>query len=380
MVAQLLGIGITGKTLTDLEREILRETPPYAVVLFGRNIESVGQLKDLSAEIKALSAVPPVLMIDQEGGRVDRLRRLIPGFPSAEAFSEGDREEELAAWAGRLMGLALRYFDVECNLAPVVDIAREEPVKGLERRCFGSDPAKVTQLAGTFMRAMQKTGTAACLKHFPGIGMGSGDPHYGATVIRADRRTLIDFDLRPYFELGEEAAAVMIGHGTYPLIDEGKPASLSHVITTGLLRDEIGFTGLAISDDMEMHAVSDLGSYRDIAEHALMAGNDTILFCSQIEQIPQLVRDLEESVARDEKIAFRAKEALARAEAYRSHCQRLREDADTIDSFDEIEEEMTEFCDIWRATRHAPQVVPDDDRRKYGRSPGTGKSGREEWT
>jgi beta-N-acetylhexosaminidase len=380
MVAQLLGIGITGKTLTDLEREILRETPPYGVVLFGRNIESVGQLKDLTAEIKSLAAVPPVLMIDQEGGRVDRLRHLIPGFPSAQAFSEGDRDEELAAWAGRLMGLALRYFDIECNLAPVVDVAREQPVKGLERRCFGTDPERVTQLAGTFMRAMQRTGTAACLKHFPGIGMGSGDPHYGATVIDADRQTLIDIDLRPYFELGDECAAVMIGHGTYPRIDQGKPASLSHTITTGLLRDVVGFNGLAISDDMEMHAVSDLGTYREIAEHALLAGNDTILFCSQIERIPDLVRDLQESVERDEKVAARAAEALARAETYRSHCQRLREDADAADTFTEIEEEMAEFCDIWRATRHAAQIVPDDDRRKWGRSPGTGRTGREEWT
>lgn len=380
MVAQLLGIGITGKKLTDLEREVLRETPPYAVVLFGRNIESVGQLSDLTAEIKELSAVPPIMMIDEEGGRVDRLRHLIPGFPSAQAFSEGDRDVELSAWVGRLIGMTLRFLGVECNLAPVVDIERDTPVKGLERRCFGRDAERVTLLAGTFMRAMQRAGTAACLKHFPGIGLGSGDPHYGATVINADRQTLIDIDLRPYVELGEEAAAVMIGHGTYPNVDAGKPASLSRVITTDLLRNEIGFKGLAISDDMEMHAVSDLGTYRDIAEHALLAGNDIILFCSQIECIPDLIRDLQKSVDENEEIAARAKEALARAEAYRSHCQRVVEDADVVESFAEIEEEMAEFCDIWRATRHAPQVVPDDDRRKWSRSPGTGRTGREEWT
>src|SRR5438477_2586160 len=122
----LLGIGITGKSLTDLERRIVRDSTPYAVVLFGRNIDGAGQLRELVAEVKSLAKVPPLFMIDEEGGRVDRLRHLIPGLPSAEAFAEGERPAELSGWSGRVIGLALRWFDVEIDLAPVLDIRCEE--------------------------------------------------------------------------------------------------------------------------------------------------------------------------------------------------------------------------------------------------------------
>src|SRR5687768_15233762 len=127
----VLGIGLTGKTLTDLERRILAERSPYAVVLFGRNIGSVEQLRDLVAEVKSISARPPVFMIDQEGGRVDRLRHLIPGLPSAEAFGEGEKPREMAEWGGKVIGMALRFFDIEIDLAPVVDISGENSPKGL---------------------------------------------------------------------------------------------------------------------------------------------------------------------------------------------------------------------------------------------------------
>src|SRR6266704_294611 len=125
----LLGIGITGATLTDLERRILRESTPYAVVLFGRNIADAAQLRELVREVKSLARVPPLFMIDEEGGRVDRLRHLIPGLPSAEAFGEGERGAEMSAWSGRVIGMALRFFDVEVDLAPVMDIRGAESAK-----------------------------------------------------------------------------------------------------------------------------------------------------------------------------------------------------------------------------------------------------------
>src|SRR5260370_41667769 len=102
MAPDILGIGLTGKTLTALERRTIRDTSPYAVVLFGRNIETVPQLRELIAEVKSLAPRPPLMMIDEEGGRVDRLRHLLPGLPSAEAFGEGDQPHEMASWLGRI--------------------------------------------------------------------------------------------------------------------------------------------------------------------------------------------------------------------------------------------------------------------------------------
>lgn len=380
MAAEILGVGLTGPVLTDLEREILRKTPPYAVVLFGRNVAGVQQLLELCDEIKRISPKPPVLMIDQEGGRVDRLRNLIPGFPSAKAFTEGEESERLAAWSGRMIGRALRYFDIDVNLAPVVDVERETPVKGLERRCFGRDAETVIRLAGAFMRHQQREGTAACLKHFPGIGGGSGDPHYGATVIPADEAEIVEIDLAPYIALGEEAQCVMIGHGSYPKLDPIRPASLSAKITNDLLRNRVGFTGLVVSDDMEMHAVSDLGTYEDITEAALMAGNDAILFCSQIEAMPELVAKISERAAANETLQLRIDDAKQRCEAFRGHIERLREASERPASFNEIQDEMIEFCQLIDSTRFADKFIPEVDRRKNLRSPGTGKTGREEWT
>ena len=379
MTPDLLGIGITGTTLTDLERRIIHDTSPYAVVLFGRNVESVSQLRDLIAEVKSIAPRPPLMMIDEEGGRVDRLRSLLPGLPSAEAFGEGEEPREMAAWLGRIIGMALRFFEIEIDLAPVVDIRAEESPKGLERRTFGHDAEMVVDLAGAFVRGLHASGVAACLKHFPGIGMGSADPHYGATVIDASPEELTRRDLVPFERLGNEAGAIMIGHGTYSRIDPGTPATLSRRITTELLRNGAGFRGAAITDDMEMHAVSDLGTYEEIADRALMAGNDVILFCSHIERVHDLQRHLDERVARGGEFAARHAEAVDRADRYREHSLRLRDSVPAVASFDQIVDEMIRFSDAFKSTRPDYEEYVGADRRHNPRAL-RGRTGREEWT
>ena len=380
---QVLGIGLTGKSLTDLERKIIVENSPYAIILFGRNVGDVRQLCDLVAEVKRIARRPPVFMIDEEGGRVDRLRHLIPGLPSVESFGEGDRGTELSEWLGKIIGMALRFFDIEVDLAPVVDIRGDAAPKGLERRTFGRDPETVIELAGAFMDGLHGAGTASCLKHFPGIGIGSADPHYGATVIDTSFDELRNRDLVPFAALGNKAGAIMIGHGTYPQIDEPDlPATLSRRITTELLRGVAGFNGLAMTDDMEMHAVSDYGSYETISERALLAGNDLVMFCSHIERIPDIQRFLGTRVKEDEAFRARVKEASSRAAAYRHHVDYVRRDGlPPASRFDDILDEAARFADAFQKSRHANDtVVPEVDRRKDPRTPGTGRTGREEWT
>jgi beta-N-acetylhexosaminidase len=379
----ILGIGITGKSLTDLERRILRERSPYAVVLFGRNVGDPEQLRELIREIKSIAARPPLFMIDEEGGRVDRLRQIVPDLPSAEAFGEGERPAELSEWAGRVIGLALRWFDIEVDLAPVVDIRGEVSPKGLERRTFGGDAESVVALAGAFMQGLHGAGVASCLKHFPGIGLGSADPHYGATVIDIPLDTLRQRDLVPFERLGPLAGAVMIGHGTYPQIDEPDlPATLSRKITTDLLRDTTRFDGLAMTDDMEMHAVSDLGSYEHISERAFMAGNDVILYCSHVERIPDLQRHIASRVKEGSAARIRFEEAVGRGERFRDHCERVRAAAPPpLPTWDDVIDEASRFVDELEATRSARGItVPDVDHREGTRKPAAGRTGREEWT
>ncbi len=372
MGQRVLGIGLTGTALNDLERRILSETPPYSVVLFARNIESTEQLREYVAEIKSIARPSPLVLIDQEGGRVDRLRNLIPGIPGAEASGRLPDAERVIRRLGTLMGRALRYFDIDVNLAPVVDIERERPVRGLESRCYGRTPEQVVALAGALMRGHHDAGTATCLKHFPGLGRGHGDTHYGISRIDARREELETIDLAPYRRLADEAGAVMIGHGTYPALEAPDvPATLSHAIATDLLRGEIGFKGVAFSDDMEMHAVSDLGTFESNKERALMAGNDVVLFCSQVERMPELIAEIGARVRRDSAFAARFEEAAARAETYRRHARDLRERAKVpTGSFEEIREAFSRFCDEYEA-------ICD----RTGSSPGgTGRTGREEWT
>jgi beta-N-acetylhexosaminidase len=381
MTNDLLGIGLTGKTLTDLERRILRENTPYAVVLFGRNIGTVAQFRDLVAEVKSLApGKPPLFMIDEEGGRVDRLRHILPGLPSAEAFNEGERPVELSEWFGKVIGMALRYFDIEINLAPVVDIRGEVAPKGLERRTFGDNPETVVELAGAFIRGMQGEGVASCLKHWPGIGEGSGDPHYGETVINAPLETLLGRELVPFARLGNEAHSIMIGHGIYPRVEEHAdvPATLSWKLTTDLLRNVVKFDGIAVSDDMEMHAVSDLGSYEEITERALMAGNDVILFCSHIERVPDLQQYLADRVQTDAKVRARFDEAVTRCDAFRTHCDAIRAASTPAATWNDVVDETERFIEELERTRpHREVIVPDSDRRKHTRNP---RTGREEWT
>jgi beta-N-acetylhexosaminidase len=382
MHRDILGIGLVGQSLTDLERRLLRDCTPYAVVLFGRNIGEAAQLRELIAEVKSIAQRPPLIMVDQEGGRVDRLRTLVPGLPSVEAFGEGEKPRELSEWLGRVTGMALRYFDIEIDLAPVVDIRGEHAPKGLERRTFGSDPETVVELAGAFIRGLHSTGTASCLKHYPGIGGGTGDSHYEATMIDVPLEELMRRELVPYARLANEAGAVMVGHGTYPQIGGAHvPASLSRRIAHDVLRDTLGFTGTAISDDMEMHAVSDLGSYESIGERALVAGNDCILYCSHVERVPDLQRFLARRVSEDRQVRARFEEALERCERYRAHSERLRIDAGPpAASFDEVLDEAAQFVDEFQRTRHDRGGPREDDRRKDERTPGTGRTGREEWT
>lgn len=383
MSTDILGIGLSSTSLTDLERRILRESTPNSVVLFGRNIGEAEELRELVKEIKSLAPdQPPLFMIDEEGGRVDRLRHLIPGLPSAQAFAEGAEPSLMSEWCGRVIGMALRWFDVEIDLAPVVDIRGEEAPKGLERRTFGGDPDAVVELAGAFVRGLQGMGTAACLKHFPGIGLGSGDPHYGETVMRQSLNELLHRDLLPFARLGNEAGGIMIGHGTYPQIDpSGSPATLSRILNRDLL-DRIGFEGAAVSDDMEMHAVSDLGTYEEIAERALMAGNDIILFCSHIERVPELQQHLSEKAKSDAAFGARFADACKRGDRYRAHVSRLREAAPApVETFDDVIDEAIRFVTKLEETRpHREVFVPDSERRKQGRMPRKGRTGREEWT
>jgi beta-N-acetylhexosaminidase len=305
----LLVVGVAGPRLTASEARLLAALVPGGVILFARNVEEPGQLASLSAELRR-AAPEALLFVDAEGGRVDRLRALVGGAPAAAALAAAP--PALAGRAGRWIGHALRLFDLDVTFAPVVDLDRGRTGNALDGRAFGATPAAVTARARAFLAGLHGAGAGGCLKHFPGLGGAGEDTHLEGSRVTLGRGELAR-DLAPFRALGGVAGAVMLAHADYPALDPGGlPASLSPTICDDLLRGELGFSGVAFSDDLEMRALAPWGSLAERAEASLAAGCDALLLCSQLEEAPAVAERLGAA-----SLAARRRQGLRRLAAYR---------------------------------------------------------------
>ena len=311
MSSRLFGVGIAGPELTAEEREILASHPPYGVILFRRNIESVEQLRRLIAAVRDLGA--RYLFLDQEGGPVDRLRDLLAPAPSFQKAAQ----KGMARRAGELAGRALATLGFDVDLAPVVD--RGMAGAGalvLGQRCASEDSGEVFRAGEEFLDGLHSQGIGGCLKHFPGLGRARLDTHKALPALERDPHQEA-LDLAPFDGLMARAMAIMVSHAAGP---DGLPASLSREIATGLLRVRVGFSGAAFSDDLEMGALDAFGLLPERCARAADAGCDLLFVCRQIEKYPACVEAVERSVS----VARRA-EAARRLEDYGRHLARLRE-------------------------------------------------------
>lgn len=284
-----LVVGLPGPGLGAEERRILAELRPYGVILFGRNVEGAEQVRDLKAEIRDASP-ESLLFVDAEGGRVDRLAPIAGPAPSGADLAAAP--PELALRAGRWVGHGLRALGFDADFAPVVDLDRGLAGNGLEGRYLGSRPAAVIARARAFLTGLRSAGVGGCVKHFPGLGGGGEDTHHRGTRVLLPAAELAD-DLAPFEELAEEAGAVMIGHAVYPALDpQALPADLSPAIAGNVLRRNLGFAGVAFSDDLEMEALAGFGSLARRAERAFAAGCDAIPVCSRLDAAPEVAERL----------------------------------------------------------------------------------------
>src|SRR5438132_3444866 len=311
-IGQFLFIGLPGTDLDEETRALIQEINPGGVIIFGRNVESPEQLRGLLDGVREISSVEPLFGIDQEGGLVDRLREIFTPMPSARAIREhGDLAAARAL--GRITGEMLRLLGFNLNFAPVMSIMTEERdllSNGLYSRSFGRSPGEVLGYTTVYMRGMQGTGCIGCLKHFPGIGAGEIDSHEEMPVVGLSHDDLIAQDLAPYIELfqrkDDRVRAVMVSHGGFPNIDISRgttggllePASLSYSIVTTLLREELGYQHLVLTDDLEMEAIARHTPIEGAVLRAFLAGNDMMLICATPDMIRrgydallQIVRD-----------------------------------------------------------------------------------------
>jgi beta-N-acetylhexosaminidase len=306
---QMILTGVPGKELDPETARIFRRVQPGAFILFGRNIETPTQLRRLIDDLRDLSAVEPVITIDQEGGRVSRLRLIGNEPPNAQQLREkGDLE--LIARHGDITGRLLRLFGFNLDLCPVLDISfDDEADNSLRGRCHGRTVAEVVRNAGAFNAAMRAQCIASCGKHFPGYSAATVDAHHDLPRIERTRDELDREELAVFRAFtgsgdspnrhpsqdGNIVDSMMICHAWYPCFEPTeKPASLSKRVITELLRDEMGFAGLIMTDDLDMGAILNEYSLVDTIRLAMEAGNDLAMICHRIEQIETVHRILSE--------------------------------------------------------------------------------------
>lgn len=277
-------LDIEGLSLSPADRDLLREPAVGGVILFARNYESVGQLSDLVAEIRALRSPPLLVAVDHEGGRVQRFRDGFTRIPPMRRIGrEFDRDPDAGIHAARdagwLIASELRAAGIDLCFAPCVDLDWGVS-EIIGDRAFHRRPDVVADLANAFARGLRSAGMAAVAKHFPGHGAVLADSHLKLPVDRREYGHILD-DMRPYERLASNSAiaGVMLAHIVYEKVD-AKPAGFSPYWIQRELRDRVGFGGAVFCDDLSMKATQDYGSMAARARLALEAGCDMILVCN----------------------------------------------------------------------------------------------------
>src|SRR6266496_849605 len=250
-LGQLIMTGVPGKELDAKTARLFRRVQPGAFILFGRNIESAAQLRKLIDCLRDLSEVEPIITIDQEGGRVSRLRLIGNEPPNAQQLRDKD-DVDLISRHGDITGRLLRLFGFNLDLCPVLDISfHDDADNSLRGRCYGKTVEQVVRNAGAFNEAMRGQGIASCGKHFPGYSAATSDAHYQLPQIDRTREELDRNELAVFRQFVGGVDSMMICHGWYACFEAQRtPATLSSRIVTDLLRDELGFDGLVMTDDL----------------------------------------------------------------------------------------------------------------------------------
>ncbi|MBY0501001.1 MAG: glycoside hydrolase family 3 protein [Alphaproteobacteria bacterium] len=272
--------GCSGLSLTHEERIFFEESKPLGFILFKRNIQDKTQLKALIEDLKStINHSNPPILIDQEGGRVARLiEPHWPHFPSSADLAKGNLKEAKTRIYENYAQIAkqLRDVGITVNCAPVLDlnVKGADPIMG--DRTFSSDPYIVAELGAVAIKALQEGGIIPIMKHIPGHGPATCDSHEKLPIV-----TLSYKDLKPHFEPFKANAScpwAMTAHIVYTAIDPYLPATQSFLVIEEIIRNEIGFNGFLISDDLGMKALS--GSFAERARFSLEAGCDAVLHCS----------------------------------------------------------------------------------------------------
>jgi beta-N-acetylhexosaminidase len=318
-IGQLFVLGFQGPEPDAETRALLDIVQPGGFLLYQRNIESFDQVYSLTCGLRETSAIPPLVAIDHEGGRVDRLKHIFTMMPSmAELAGCGLAQVRLGA---RIIAAELEATGFNLDLAPVVDLRAPQSI--VAERCLAEDSTEVARLAGAFVEELSRRGILTCAKHFPGLGGASVDPHFALPRVDRPKRQLQQEDAVPFVKLFNRADMIMISHAHYPGLGDEKPipASLSSRIVDGFVRKKLGYRGLTITDDLTMGAVTTVGLTPELFLRAFEAGNDLLLFSQTTPLVELAFNTILASARKSAALRRRVDESTARIMALKNRIE-----------------------------------------------------------
>jgi beta-glucosidase-like glycosyl hydrolase len=316
-VGQMIMVAVPGNRMNSAVEAILKKHMPGGIILFGYNLTSFINNKkfisDMQAYSCAHSGIPLFVSLDQEGGRVIRIGSGVTQFPGNMAAGISGDCGLIFKW-GRVLGLELRNTGINMNLAPVLDVNNNPFNPVINTRSFGSDPRVVAELGSCYIKGLQKSRCLAVGKHFPGHGDTNVDSHTALPVIRSSMKRLKLIELSPFREaIASDVECIMTAHISYPdILLNGDPATISPFFLTKLLRSEMGFKGLVITDDIEMAAISKRMDIGEAAVKSIQAGADIVLISSYDMNIPQISAAVKKAVAENRITPNRIEESVRR--------------------------------------------------------------------
>lgn len=298
-IGQMITIGIDGYSVDDTAKQLITDKKVGGVILFKNNISDSNQLLQLINDIKGINStnkIPIFISVDQEGGRVNRLPSEIKSLPSNEIIGNKN-DNKLAYDIGKNIGYALGSFGFNMDFAPVLDVNSNPNNTVIGDRSFSNDKDKVASLGASEINGFKDSNIISVAKHFPGHGDTATDSHYALPIINKTLDELKSVEFVPFKKaIEEKVPAIMVSHILMPQIDANNPASMSKTIITDILRKDLKFDGLIVTDDMTMGAVTNELDITTACINSINAGADLLLVCHGYDNEINVINAIKDAV------------------------------------------------------------------------------------
>ncbi len=312
-IGQMILAGFNGTETNQYTNTLINDFKVGGVILFKRNIESSQQLKKLTTDInKSNNNIPLFISVDEEGGRVSRLPEDVLKFPKASVVGQTN-DEKYAYENGEKLGNILSEHGINMDHAPVIDIYSNPKNTVIGDRSFGTDENIVSKMGIATMKGLEDANVIPTVKHFPGHGDTEIDSHFGLPIVNKSLEELKNFEFIPFKKAIEENCdVIMVSHIILDKIDNSNPSSLSKKIITDILRNDLGFNKIVMTDDMNMGAITNNMSVEKASIESIKAGSDIILIGNGVETVKSVIEEIKLAVDNNEISEERINESVYR--------------------------------------------------------------------